>query len=391
MKMIGIKIRLIQTPPPHAGGELWYTIRIDTDEGIYGLGESMPHFAFHGMEDSYRKLMEGAFDRWYKGKDPFLREQIYRQAYNVLCAQHPDMLGCSILSAIDMAMWDICGKALGKPVYDLLGGACRDRLRSYSYISRTEGDGANYSTLWGDPKVVCEMAAPMLEDGFTALKYDPLEYRLAEGIDATKPFSLTTRDVSVTLEILQALHELFDGRCDIIMGTHGQLTTSAAIQYAKLIEPFSPLWFEEPIPPENMEEMARVRHATSVPIAAGERIMTVYEAARAMETGAVSVLQPDIGTCGGITSARKMAAVAEAHYVDVSPHLWGGPILFSAAVQVSLSIPNFMIQECIGKAQGFYRDITTVFATWDNGYIYPSNASGLGVELDEAYLERITK
>lgn len=390
MKMTGMDVRLIVTPPPHAGGKLWYTVRIHTDEGIDGLGESMPHFAFAGMEKSYRTLALCAYERWFSNRDPFDRDALMQAAYNEFCAGHPDMLGMSVLSAIEMAMWDICGKALRRPVCDLLGGAHRKRLRAYSYISYDDmrANGKNYADLVGDPALVRERALEMAEMGFTALKIDPLEYRIPLGSQPQKPYPLEREDFRRTHAVLDALKDAVGESCDILIGTHGQMTTAGAIRYAKHLECYDPLFYEEPVPPGNMEEMARVQRATSIPIAAGERIMTVYEASCAVECGALAVLQPDLGTCGGITQAYRMAAVAQSHFATLSPHLWGGPILTSAAIQLSLSIPNFLIQECILTADGFYRTIAPHMPRWEKGYLYPSGGAGLGVELDEKTLEQ---
>jgi 2-dehydro-3-deoxyphosphogalactonate aldolase len=391
MLMKKIEVRLIRTPEPHAGGETWYSIKVITDEGIYGLGESMPHFAFHSMERSYARLMEDVFERWFKDKDPFQRDHLIKIAYNAFCAGHPDMLGLSLLSAVEMAMWDICGKALNRPVYDLLGGAHRDRLRAYAYISYEDmgGNGKNYADIVGDPGLVSERAQEMIEMGFTALKIDPLEYRIPLNTQPDKPYPLEIEDFRKTQETMDALKAVTDGKCDVLLGTHGQMTTASAIRYAKFVEQYHPFFMEEPVPPGNLEEMAKVKHSTGIPIAAGERIMTVYEASRAMEADALSVLQPDLGTCGGISEAKKMAAICEAHYVDLSPHLWGGPILISAAVQLSLSIPNFLIQESILTMKGFYSDITSEFLKWEKGYIYPSDKPGLGIELDESVINTV--
>lgn len=391
MLMKKLEVRLIKTPKPHAGGETWYTIKVITDEGIYGLGESMPHFAFYSIEKSYSKLMEDVFERWFKDKNPFQRDQLMRIAYNAFCAAHPDMLGLSMLSAIEMAMWDICGKALNRPVHDLLGGAHRDRLRTYAYISYEDmkGNGKNYADLVGDPVLVSERAQEMIEMGFTALKIDPLEYRIPLNTQPEKPYSLEIEDFKKTKETMDALKLVVADKCDVLLGTHGQMTTASAIRYAKFFEQYDPFFMEEPIPPGNLEEMAKVKHSTNIPIAAGERIMTVYEASRAVEADALSILQPDLGTCGGISQAKKMAAVCEAHYVDLSPHLWGGPILISAAVELALSIPNFLIQESILTMNGFYSDITAEFLQWKNGYIYPSYKPGLGIELDESIIDKV--
>jgi galactonate dehydratase len=390
MKMTRMDIILIKTPKPHAGGDTWYVLRLRTDEGINGLGESMPHFAFHAMEKAYVDLAQSVFERWFKGQDPVKRDLLVKTAYDTFCAGHPDMLGLSILSGIEMAMWDIVGKVAGLPVYDLLGGGARDRLRSYAYISYEDmtGGGKNYSDIVGDPVAVAERATQMMEQGFTAVKIDPLEYRIPAGTQSLKPYPLEPLDFLKSEATLDALKIVTGNTCDILLGTHGQMTTASAIRYARFLEKYNPLFLEEPIPPGNFIEMAKVKHATCIPIAAGERIMTVFEAGEAMDKDAVSILQPDIGTCGGISQAKKMAAVCEAHFVNLSPHLWGGPVLTSAALQISMHVPNFLIQESILTMKGFYSDITTVFHRWENGYIYPSGAPGLGVELNDDLTEK---
>jgi 2-dehydro-3-deoxyphosphogalactonate aldolase len=147
------------------------------------------------------------------------------------------------------------------------------------------------------------------------------------------------------------------------------------------------MWFEEPIPPENVEEMAKVKHSTHVPIASGERLTTVYDAARAIEADAVSILQPDIGTCGGFIQSVKMAAIAEAHYVEIAPHLWGGAVLSAAVAQFSASIPNFLITECVLKANHFFSEITESFITWQDSCILLPDAPGLGVTFDDKALK----
>jgi 2-dehydro-3-deoxyphosphogalactonate aldolase len=394
MKMTNIEIFLIATPPPHAGGKVWYVIKIFTDEGIFGLGESMPHHIFTSIEKSYKKLAEDIFEKWYKGKDPLEREKIFKDVYSELCAGHPDIIGLSIVSAFDIAMWDICGKAVDLPVYQLLGGKIRNRVRSYSYISYGKPNKkvhGNYGSIWGDPEILCERAIQMVNEGFVALKYDPLEYTRTQeeknrGEKFYNPYHLSAEDYRVTEITMDALKNTVGSKCDIILGTHGQMTTASAISYSKLLEKYSPLWFEEPIPYENIKELAKVCKSTSIPIAFGEHITTVYEFLRALEEGAVSIIQPDVGNCGGITQAKKIAAIAEAYYVDVAPHVWGGPVLTAAAVQLSMCIPNFLIMESILKSQDFHKEITTEFVEWRNGYIYPSNRSGLGIGLDEKFV-----
>lgn len=394
MKMTSVEVFLISTPYPHAGGKVWYIIKVTTDEGIYGLGESMPHHIFTKIEKSYKKLAEDIFGKWYKGKDPLNREEIYIDTYGELCAGHPDVIGLSIISAFDTALWDIFGKLVGLPVYKLLGGALRKRVRSYSYISYAKSNGkseGNYGSIWGVPDILCERANELVEEGFTALKYDPLEYIQLQaekrGEKLLKPYHLTKEDYKVTDATLFALQNSIGEKCDIILGTHGQMTTASAISYSKLLEKYSPFWFEEPVPYENTKALSEVCRRTTIPIAVGEHLTTIFEFLRVLEDGAVSIIQPDVGTCGGLTQAKKIAAIAEAFYVNVAPHVWGGPVLTAAAVQLSMCIPNFLIMESILKSQDFHQEITTEFVEWKEGYFYPSEKPGLGVELDEKKIQ----
>ena len=173
------------------------------------------------------------------------------------------------------------------------------------------------------------------------------------------------------------------GKCDLLIGTHGQMTTSSAIRLAKRLEPYDPLWFEEPVPPENVAEMARVARQTSIPIATGERLATKYEFARLLEKQAASILQLALGRSGGILEGKKIAGMAEAHYAQIAPHLYCGPIEGAANIQLDTCSPNFLIQESIETWGGFHAEILKEPVRWEDGYIIPPTKPGLGVELDE--------
>jgi 2-dehydro-3-deoxyphosphogalactonate aldolase len=173
-------------------------------------------------------------------------------------------------------------------------------------------------------------------------------------------------------------------RCDLLFGTHGQMTASSAIRLAKRLETYDPLWLEEPVPPENVQEMARVAGATSIPIATGERLATKYEFARLLRHQAASILQMALGRVGGILEAKKIAGMAEAHYALIAPHLYCGPIEGAANIQIDTCSPNFLIQEGIMTWGGFHAEILKEPIKWEEGYIIPPSQPGLGVELDEA-------
>jgi 2-dehydro-3-deoxyphosphogalactonate aldolase len=173
------------------------------------------------------------------------------------------------------------------------------------------------------------------------------------------------------------------GTCDLLIGTHGQMTASSAIRLAKRLEPFDPLWLEEPVPPENLTEMARVARATSIPIATGERLATKYDFVGVLQHQAASILQLALGRSGGILEAKKIAGMAEAHYAQIAPHLYCGPIEGAANIQIDTCSPNFLIQESIETWGGFHAEILKRPVQWQDGYIIPPTAPGLGVELDE--------
>ena len=173
-------------------------------------------------------------------------------------------------------------------------------------------------------------------------------------------------------------------KADLLFGTHGQFTVSGALRLARKLEPYDPLWFEEPVPPEMPEEMALVARGTSIPIATGERLVTKYEFARVLECRAASILQMALGRVGGIMEAKKIAAMAEAHYAQIAPHLYCGPVEAAANIQFAASLPNFLILESIQTFGGFYAELLNVPIRWENGFVIPPTEPGLGIELNEA-------
>jgi galactonate dehydratase len=179
------------------------------------------------------------------------------------------------------------------------------------------------------------------------------------------------------------VREAVGDRCDLLFGTHGQFTPAGAIRLARRLERYDPLWFEEPTPPELPEQMAVVARATSIPIATGERLTTKYEFVRVLQTGAASILQMNLGRVGGILEAKKIAGMAEAHYAQIAPHLYCGPVVGAANIQVATCSPNFLVLEGIGTWGGFHAEILKRPIEWHEGYVSPPTGPGLGVELDE--------
>jgi L-alanine-DL-glutamate epimerase-like enolase superfamily enzyme len=187
--------------------------------------------------------------------------------------------------------------------------------------------------------------------------------------------------------MLKAIREAVGTRADILFGTHGQFTASGALRMARAIEPYDPLWFEEPVPPDMPEVMAQVARGTSIPIATGERLATKWEFARVIEHRAASILQPDLGRSGGILETKKIAAMAEAWHIQVAPHCYCGPIVAAANIQLAATLPNFLILESIKTWDGFHEKLLRKKIEWQDGWVIPSKEPGLGVELDEAVCE----
>ena len=184
------------------------------------------------------------------------------------------------------------------------------------------------------------------------------------------------------------MREAVGSKCDLLIGTHGQMTTHSAIRLAKRLEKYDPLWFEEPVPPENVDEMARVARSTSIPVATGERLSTVYEFTQLLEKQAAAILQMALGRVGGILEAKTIAGMAEAHYAQIAPHLFCGPVEGAANIQIDTCSPNFLIQESIETWGGFHAELLKEPIRWEDGYIIPPTRPGLGVELNEEVVAR---
>ncbi len=372
MKISDVKTYVVGNPPPHYGGLYFVFIKLTTDSGVEGFGEaySVP---FH--PSIVARMIEDVCDRCVIGSDPFRIERLWRIIYSSGYTQRPDTSVMGILSAIEMACWDIIGKDLNKPVYELLGGQVHEKLRSYTYLYPRESDQTN---VYCDPDLAAIRASEYAKQGFTAVKFDPVG-----PYSAFDPRQLSLEALDRAEKFAKNLREAVGSTCDLLIGTHGQMTTSSAIRLAKRLERFDPLWLEEPVPPENAEEMARVAHSTSIPIATGERLTTKYEFARLLEKQAASILQMALGRVGGLLEAKKIAGMAEAHYAQIAPHLYCGPIEGAANIQLGTCSPNFLIQESIETWGGFHAKILKEPIKWEEGYIIPPTKPGLGVELNE--------
>ncbi len=377
MKITDLETFIVGNPPPHFGGRYFVFLRITTDHGVRGIGEAYC-LPFHPRV--VVKMIEDVFSRCLQGEDPHQIETLWRRVYSSGFTQNPDLSIMGVLSGLEMACWDIIGKEANQPVYNLLGGKVHEKLRSYTYLYPHEDDATN---VYEDPALAAERALDYVDQGFTAVKFDP-----AGPYSAFDGRQLSLAALKRSEEFLRLIREAVGDRADLLFGTHGQMTAAGAIRLARRLEPFDPLWFEEPVPPDSPEEMARVARATSIPIAAGERLASKYEFGRLLRIHGAAILQMDLGRVGGLLEAKKIAGMAEAQQVQIAPHLYCGPVAGAANIQLSTCSPNFLILEGIKRWRGFHAEMLLQPIQWQNGYVIPPSTPGLGVELNDKVISR---
>ena len=382
MKIVDLKTYRVNNPTSKGLPEKWLFVKLFTDHGIEGIGEvyGVP-FDFHIVEE----LVKSVADRFLIDKDPFQIETFWRGAYASGYDQHPDLTKMGIISGLETACWDIIGKELNQPIYNLLGGRYHEKLRSYTYLGPNP-DKPEQRNTHQDPIAAGDAAAAYVKWGFTAIKIDPV-MKEPPPPPGGSPIQISLHVLENTEAVVKSIREAVGDKCDILIGTHGQMTTSSAIRLAKRLEKYDPMWFEEPVPPENRDEMARVARHTSIPIATGERLATKYEFRELLDKGAASILQFALGRVGGILEARKIAGMAEAYYAQIAPHLYAGPIEAMANIQIDTCSSNFLIQESIRRWDGFHADLLVKPIQWEEGYIIPPTGPGLGIELNMDVVE----
>ena len=371
VKVVDHTTFVIGNPPPHHGGRYFIVVKLTTDAGVVGYGEI--YVATVGPR-TVAAMIGDIVERLVIDSDPGRIELLWRRMYSSGYALRPDPTLVGIMSGIEMACWDILGKEVGKPIADLLGGRVHDRVRTYTSLYPSDGRPDVYT----DPADAAAQASCEVERGFTAVKLDPAGPYTA--FDGHQP---SLDDIDRSVAMLAAIRDAVGSRADILFGTHGQFTAAGAIRLARRIERFDPLWFEEPTQPDHPEEMARVARQTSIPIATGERLTTISEFADLARHGAAAIWQPNLGRCGGILAAKKIAAIAEAWGCQIAPHLYSGPILGAANIQLATTLPNLLIAEGIGDWSGFHAELLTNPIRWEDGHVIPSREPGLGTELNE--------
>jgi galactonate dehydratase len=324
---------------PH--GRNWLFVKVYTDEGLTGVGEGggWPEVVQKGIEELKHLLV---------GQDPFQVERLWYMLYD--CVHSHGLTGAvrgGVLSAIDMALWDIKGQALGVPVYELLGGKFGDRIRVYGHASTVE------------------VAEQLIARGFTAFKCGP------------------------SAETIRILREAVGYEVEIGVHCHGEFTAAAAIQLGKAIEPYGPAFLEEPTSPDDFEALAKVAAKVDVPLAAGERVYHKWACKDLLSRQLIDIIQPEITRIGGITESKKVAALAEAHQVKVAPHDGSaGPIAEMANLHFLASIPNCLYLEHRATDVPWRTEVVTGAIPDRDGHIEVPNRPGLGIELNEAEIAR---
>ena len=373
MKVTDLKTIVVEAEKPYIGGKYFLFLKLLTDEGIVGIGERIAGSSYSNRLSDLKSqvnLIEEFVGQFVIGQNPLNIELIWDKMYGTHHdLRHPSLYGTPVISAIDMALWDIAGKVANQPIYNLLGGQYHEKLRAYAYMPSVDLD--KYPEKAGD------VAVQLLEEGNSACRIDPFM-----PLHPIRDISLA--QIEHAGKIFESIRNAVGNRLEVGIGTHGQMPTYSAIRVANYLEPYHPFWFEEPVMPENIDEMARVAAHTSIPIATGERLVTKYEFAQVLKKQAAQIIQLDVGQCGGITEAKKIASMAEAHYAMIAPHMYCGPVAAAAAIQIDTCSPNFLIQEA---NQGpLHKKIFKEPLVFENGFIVPPTGPGLGVEFDEDVL-----
>jgi L-alanine-DL-glutamate epimerase-like enolase superfamily enzyme len=372
MKLQDLDIIVTAPPAPGWGGRYWILVKVTTDTGITGWGEC---YASSVGPDAMQAVIRDVFDRHMAGETPENIEMMFRRVYSSGFTQRPDLTVMGAWSGLEIACWDILGKDRDRPVHALIGGRMNDRIRAYTYLYPLAHQ--KIGDFWTSAEMAAECAAEMVKQGYTAVKFDPAgPYTIRGG------HMPAMSDIRQSVAFCAAIRDAVGDKADLLFGTHGQFSTGGAIRLGQALEPYSPLWFEEPVPPDNPAEMAKVAAAVRIPVATGERLTTKAEFAAVLQAGAATILQPALGRSGGIWEAKKIAALAEVHNAQMAPHLYAGPIEWAANIQLAASIPNILMAETIDTP--FHAALIRNSIRVENGFISPPTAPGLGIDVDEA-------
>ena len=362
MKVTGLKTFIVNATTGdrfYKTGRDWVFVKLETDEGITGIGEATLPAKALSVTAAIKEFRD-----YVVGQDPFKIEYLWQLMVRKTHYRGAPVISTAV-SAIEVALWDIVGKKLNVPVYQLLGGACRDRIRVYA---NGWYDGAV------SPEDFAEKAKLTIADGYTALKWDPFG-------DAYE--TLTHRQETLAIERVLAVREAVGPDVDLCIEAHGRFNPYTAVRIGRGLEEARPMFFEEPVPPEDYEALAKVATKVDIPIAAGERSYMKWDYADFLARSGVSIIQPDVIHAGGILECRKISAMAEAKFVPVALHNPNGPVATMASIHLDSCIPNFLIQEIYVRDVAWRNTVVKTSFNVKDGHVQLPTEPGLGVELDE--------
>jgi galactonate dehydratase len=361
MRITGIKPVVV-----NANMRNWVFVKVETDEpGLYGWGEATLEWKTRTVVGAIEDL-----SRFVVGEDPLRIEHLYQ----IMLRQYfwkPGIEGMSAVSGIEQALWDLKGKYLGVPAYELLGGRVRDRVRVYNHLGAGQMAVMYESTT---PEAFAESALAVREQGYTAIKF--------MAVPRTEPVE-GTASVRWAASVVGAVREAVGDDMDLMVDLHARTWPAMAIRYCEALEPFGLLFFEEPCPTEDLEATAQVTRMSRIPIATGERLVGRHQFRELFERRACHVIQPDLSHCGGLWEARKIAAAAETYSIAVAPHNPNGPIATAAAIHFAFATPNFVIQEAITGDVPWRSDVVDEVVDVREGHVAPPTRPGLGIDVDE--------
>jgi len=368
MKLSDLDIIITAPPAPGWGGRYWILVKVTSDTGIVGWGEC---YASSVGPEAMKAVITDVFARHMAGENPENIELMFRRVYSTGFTQRPDLTVMGAWSGLEMACWDMVGKDRNRPVHAMIGGRVNDRIRAYTYLYPLKHHPL--PAFWADADMAAESAVALVKQGYTAVKFDPAgPYTIRGG------HMPSMHDIDTSVTFCRTIREAVGNQADLLFGTHGQFSTAGAIRIGQALEPFSPLWYEEPTPPD--ADMSAVTSAVRVPVATGERLTTKSEFVAALKAG-VQILQPALGRAGGIWEAKKIAVIAETYNAQMAPHLYAGPIEWAANIQLAASIPNILMAETIET--DFHFALIKNSLSVEGGYIPVPTAAGLGIDVDE--------
>jgi len=350
-----LKITDVRSFIIYGGLQNWILVEVRTDEGIIGIGEASISWLDRSVDEAVAWVSQYVIDQ-----DPFDIERLWQTMYRETYYRGGPIPQAAI-SGIDMALWDIAGKALGVPCYKLLGGVYRDRIRLYANAWYADASTADE---------FARAAADTVAQGYTALKFDPF---------GSADMTIDKDALRLAVVRVAAVREAIGPDVDLLLEAHGRFNVYTAVEIARVMATFKPMFYEEPIPPENIDALADVRRQITIPVATGERLYSRWDYRELLAKQAADIVQPDLAWVGGISEAKKIAALADTSYIPVAPHNCQGPVAMAAAAQFAISTPNFLILEYFVRQVPWRDQLVTNTLSIREGYLRLPTTPGLGV------------